>query len=331
MLADALGGLGGAVGNLAVLFGAAGDDGQSYRQQAADLFRGIQLPNLDDSSIADPVLREVAARQAVTYDPRIVGGPQLVKEDPRIRGSQLQDLAFLNQVRDQGLTEQDRILADQAQRSLAQEHTRANEATLRNLAARGRLGGGSELAARAMAGQQASEMARGMGQDLASLAVSNRLQGAQMGSSLASNLRLQDLTAEQSRSDAITRHNELMTALFSQANRDNAGAQERAQAANVAARQGRADQNVMNRFGNQVGNQNRRNEIRQQGFQNQLARANGQAGALGALGQGQDARQAARAGSLRSFGTGIGQGVGGAFDFAREGKDDGGFFGRLFG
>lgn len=313
-LGELFSGAGSFLGGLAGMF-ADNDDAQRTRAQMVEEWRRLNLPEQNAEFIPAPILREVAARTPELFTPENRDDQfEVYREDPEGRRSQLQNLAYLEKVRDEGMSDLDRLQAMDAQRGIARAHSRAQQSILRDLAARGRLGGGNEVLARQMAAQQAAELSRGLGSDLARSALERRMQGALAAGNQAQALRSQDFQVGQTRADTMNRWNQFMMEMLTGSAQQNALARERAQAANVAARQGRSDQNTLMDYENRVGHRDLRNQLAQQQFGNQVTKTQGITGGLAGIAAGQDAEAAARRDSLQSLGSSLGGLVGGGID-----------------
>lgn len=310
---DIGGGAGGALGSLAVMLGAAGDGGEDERQEMVNLWRALQTPNFNFSEIPPPVLRAVAEKYPQLYNAAIQSEVALPEDSPELRGRLEGNLDYLEGVRDKGLPLAEKLRAQELQRAMASEHSRAVQGSLRDLAARGRLGGGRESALRMGASQQSSEMANAMGSALAREAVMNRYRAAQDLGAQAGALRAQDIGLSQARSSALNRFNEFASGLHTQAARDAAMARERAQDYNVGTAQRVADQNQAARYNARLANLNRGNALLQQDFGNRVAQTGGLTGALGNQAHGLDAEQAANANNIMNIGRGVGQAAGSVF------------------
>ena len=303
----ALGGLGGAIGGL-IGYALAGQGGKGEFEEIVRLWRAIQDPAFDFRSLTPPQLRVVAELSPEIYEARVPHEVKLAVDSPETRAAQMRSLGYLEQVREEGLPLQDRLRAQELQREVARENRNAQMQVFRNLAERGRLGGGEELAGRMIANQQGAELSRGFGIDLAQMAIKNRLRGAMAAGSLGGQIRGEDIALSSRNADAINRFNEFVATLGTQAARDAALARQQAQGYNVGQRQRVADTNPLLRYETEQANLDRQNRLRQALFSSQLARAGGLEGALGGLGGFKERRRAERI----ALGQAVGEGVGGA-------------------
>lgn len=310
-----IGGLGSAIGNIAILAGAAGDGGEDTLKKMVRLWQKLETPDYDMRDLDPEELKIVAEFFPNVYEAAIPDEVKTVADSPEIRDAQTRGLAHIERVAREGLPLAERLSAQRQGRALAAESSRVQGGIVRGLQERGRAGGGTELQARLAGSQQAGEVAGAMGSDLMARAEQNRIQAAQDMVNAATGIRGQDIALRQSNASMINRFNEFVSQAMNQARQYGAGAQERAQAYNVGTRQGIDDQNVSTRNYFAERNQNNRNQLLGQGYQDELARLGGLSSALGQQAQGEYAEQAARAQALRSIGQSGGQAAGGAYDW----------------
>lgn len=258
-----LGGLGGLVG------GIVGDESaEDARRRAEATWRSM-------GALYDGINPYVTAQgeTAVGLGPSAMEG--VVGEvDPATRSMQMQALRSLMGMGEAGgMDPQSRSDLMQSQAMAAREQ-RAQQGAIRNdFAARGRGGGGTELALRAAAGQQSANANAMAGVQAAGDARTRALQALASGAGLAGQVRGAD---------------------YAQA-ADRAGARDRV-----------AEYNARNRQGVQGRNADRANDAQQRTFDNRMRRAGGQAGAL----QGQAGMQLDEAERRARQGYALGSAVG---------------------
>jgi hypothetical protein len=306
-----LGGIGEALGGIGVLAGLAGRGGKRFDKDALRVFKELELSNFDMSKLSPPELQLVAQYLPQSYEFAAPQSAEVPLDSPELRASQMRGLGGLEQIAQEGLPLQDRLLADEASREVFRASTGQNQAIMRNLAERGRLSGGTEVAARMAGSQQASELARGYGSDIARQAIQNRLGALQSVPGVAGAIRGQDFSNRSQAADVINRFNEFVSGGRTSAAADAAGSRERAQVSNTRERQRIGDTNVLSRYQTESRNQEYLNDQRERQFQQALAKARGTANAYGNLSQGAYGEQAAKAAQIQ----GIGRGVGGAAGF----------------
>lgn len=310
----ALGSLGGGIGGLIGAAGA-GEGGRGTLNWIASLWKKLQTPNFDVRALSPPELKIFAEMAPETYNAVVPDEVKLATEGPEGRTAQLKSLNYLQGVQENGLPVSERIAADNAQRAMAQEAGREQANVLSGMAARGRAGGGTELAAALGGGQRQAELARGLGSDLTQQIINARLQAAGQVGTLASGMRAADIGASQYNAGSTNRFNEIVASGRMRAAADAAAARERAQGFNVGQRQNVGEANVLNAYKNNVRNQEYPNTMAQQGFENQVKKLGGQTSALQNLAALQEGRRAERI----SAGQQIGAGVGGIGDVALGG------------
>lgn len=296
------------------------DAGKKYYKDQLGIWREIPLPEYDDEDLIAPFLTSAGTMEAQTYDPVIAGDPRFVQEDPALREAQLRAALGMEQISEEGLPLQDRLLADEAQRAISQEFNRANESIIRNLAARGRGGGGTELAARLAAAESGAELARGMGSDLAQQAIMNRVQALRDSERMHGDIRAQDARTAALNADVENNFTKWLSELQTTAAMNAARARERAQDYNIRNAQRIRDTNVLSRYDTARENQQRMNDLQDRLFAARYDKARGMTGALDKVAEAQRAREVAKQQNVRS----IAGGTGGIIDSVFKLKAGGG-------
>jgi len=282
-----------------------GRSGKHYLQQANKLWKDLETP--DYNELIAPYLQSTGQMTPEIYDAIQSGEFRGIEEDPTAELAQLRNLGRLEQVAEQGLPLQDRLRAQEAQRGLASEGARAREAVMADLVRRGRGGGGAELAAKLATTGAQEEAARGRGADLANLSIQNRLQAiGQMGGELG-NYRGQNIGKEAQISGMQNNYNQWLSNLNTTAAANAARQRQAAQNYNLQNQQRIADTNVGGQYQN-ILNQNLQ---KQQGFQDRMAKTQGEAGTLGGLAQMQAALSAQKQQRVAGAGQGFDSAVGG--------------------
>ena len=184
------------------------------------------------------------------------------------------------------------------------------EAAMADLRRRGRAGGAAEIAARLAGGQQAANLSRDLGTDLARLGMQRRLQAVAASGDMAGAMRGQDIGLSTARSNIANQYNQFLANLQTQAARDAATARQQAQAYNVGERQRVADTNVLNRYATALENLQRRNQLEQAKFGAALQKTSGLTGALGGYGDYREQQKRAREEGIMQLGEGTGRLVG---------------------
>lgn len=310
---DVGGGIGGGIANIALLLGAAGRGGKRYLKDALAVYQQLQDPDFDMRDL-DPAQYEIAAIMfPEVFEAQVPDSASLIGDSPLARAQQAESVAGLGEISRTGLPEADRLAAEEGARAVRGAQYGGEQSAIRSLRRRGRLGAGQELLAREVGGREASDLAARLGSDLQRQALERRMLALSQYGSAANVLRGQDLGVEQSRADAMNRWKEFSALQRQQAEQYGAGARERAQQYNVGTAQEISNANVSADYATQLANLQRQNDLRQQQYQNQFGRAQGQAGVYGALYQDAEAKQAAKAKQIRGIGTGLGQAGGGLY------------------
>lgn len=315
MIGDIGAGLGGAIGSIAVLAGAGGKGGDKYYKEALNVIRAIQDPNFDFRQLTPPQLQILAEIDPQTYEARVPDEVKLVADSPELRAAQIRSVQGLEEVGREGLPLEERMAAQGIQDQMAQEAARSNDAVLRDLAARGQAGGGTEIAARLQANQYAANRANQAGSDLARDAALNRIRFGQEAGEAAGQLRGQDIDLRARNASATNQFNQNIANMITERNRAAAEERARAQTANAMQRQQIGEQNVMNRYGTQLENLNRKNMLEGSLFGARMSKATALANALGRRGLQKDQDKAAREEAIMNIGQGVGRAAGGAAGF----------------
>lgn len=305
MLGSALGGIGGAIG-----YYTSGGGGEDEFKKALQVWKQLQLPDFDMRELMPEDLQLLQEYFPESYEAVVPQQVALPEDSPEVRAEQALALGQVSRTAREGLPLSERLAAEDAQRQLATGARQGQEALLSELGQRGRLGGGTEAVVRATAGQQASNLARDQGNDLARQAVENRYRAALAAGGMAGQLRGQDFGQASERAASVNRFNELVSQLQNQAARENFGQRIAGQEYNLGTRQRLGEQNVMNRYGGRLSSLERQNQLRQGLFGAQVTRAGGMSSAYQQLGNWRDLERQNRINAAQN----IGQGVGGIAD-----------------
>lgn len=302
-------------GYLAILAGAGGDGGMDQYRAAVQVFKKLQEPDFDMSSLT-PAELQLVGQYFPEESAAIIEQKQAqqVADTPEMRQAQLEALAGWGQVAQEGLPLVDRLRAEELYRGMGNEAQANDQAILEDLAARGRLSGGMALQGRLQGSQAAMENARASGSDLAMQAQQARLQGLAQYGNMAGAIRSQDIGLRTTNADAVNRFNEWVSQLKTQVGMQNAQARQAARDRNVSERQRIADYNATNAQDVQQFNLENQNRLRQLTFEDQLAKAQGLSGAYMGYGRAKDAETAGRQSQI----LGLGRAGGGLMGFAMQ-------------
>jgi hypothetical protein len=306
------GGVGGLIGGIGVLAGLAGEGGDKYRKQAIEVYKKLKASDFDYRELSAPELRIVAQEMPSLYDAVVPDEVKTIVEQSGDREAQMRALGRTEEVADNGLSMVDRIEAQKAQRAVSGEADRANEAVLRNMAARGQLGAGDELQARIAANQGASDLARDQGNSLVEQSLLRKMAANESAAGQAAGIRGQDVGVQSANANYINNFNSMIANMRTNAAAQNAAAQTAAQANNSRMQQNVANQNEMGRYNTQLQNLTRKNALLGQNFDQQLQIANGLAGAYGGMADSADLQTKNKADALVGAGQGAGK-IGGSF------------------
>lgn len=322
-LGGALGGLGTGIGGLIGLLDKS-RGGKRYLKDILNLYQNLQLPQYDTTDLSAPYIPFTGGMETINAEAALPGDASLIADSPALRAQQLEALGGLGQIAQEGLPEADRLAAEEAARSVRGALRSGEENQIQNLRRRGRLGGGGEIAARAVGGRLASELGRGLASDLQRQALERRLQAIRDYGSAAGAVRGQDVTSQLANADALNRFKIFAASNKQATNLANQAAAQNAQQYNVSVPQQLAAQNVQNQFQTNQYNQAYGNQMANQAYQDQLKQAAGMAGAYGSLADAAYAKQAAKQKTYENIFGGLGQGIGGIGDAALKYKTGGG-------
>ena len=264
------------------LFGGGGSD--DYGRAAQEL-RSVPLPILKE--YYPELYKQVASlnpemESAVDLGPSEMAG---ISTDPALRQAQLKALGKLSEIGDAGGRDAQFMADANRLQSDVDSSVRGREGAIQqNLAARGLSGGMSELVQRNLAAQEGANRQAQMGMDLKAQAEQRALQALMQSGQLAGQMQGQDFSQAAQKAqaaDAISRFNaQNLQGVQSRnvANRNNAQQWNATNAQNVAS------QNVGTRNEAQQYN----NNLPQQNFNNQMARAGGIANQYNQSGQAKD-------------------------------------------
>lgn len=303
MIGSAVGDL---IGNIAILAGAAGKGGLDEFKKIKDLWKKLQTPEYDMATLQSPEMQVFMQQHPELYSAIVPQSVATAQDSPEMRAAQMQGIAQVQQMAQQGLPYGQQAAIAEGQRALAQAHRGNTQSILSNYAQRGRAGAGDELAARTLAGLGEAELARGFGSDAGQLKANQMAQASYALPGMAGAARAQDYSQSLTNAQLINRFNELVANTQNMAAQYGAGARERAQGYNVGTAQRVGEGNVMNRYANQIRNQEYPNQMRNQAYLDQLAKLQGLSGARSALGQAKYDEQAQRAQNIRSTASSVG-------------------------
>lgn len=313
MFGDIGAGLGGALGNLAVMFGAAGEGGDDERAMIVDLINRIQQPEFDLRELTAPELQIVAEYFPQYYE--AVAPPEwsTAEDSPALRRLLGENVEYYKDLRERGLPLAEELAAREASNKIRQAHQGILQNSLEEMRRRGRSGGGLEAAFRLGGTQQAADLSAAASSDLQQQGILNRLLGASGVERAGGALRGQDISLSTTKSNQINQLNALLSQLYTNQERENAANAQAAQWQNAMEAQRVSDYNNMAAYQTALDNLNRMNALGQQAYQNQLSQAGMLSGAYGEQARAADAEQAAMRNNIMGLATGAGQAAGGLY------------------
>ena len=223
-----------------------------YRDRAAKLWEDLQLPTFDTSaytSYATPetlTLGQYASPDTLTvqnWDP-VIGGYESISVDPAGREAQNDVMADLRAMAETGYSTADRVQAQGITDQMMRARQTQDRALMRDLAARGQLGSGAELAARMMANDSAMDAANDAGSKLAAEGMARKLQAMGMSGQIAGQQAGQDIAVAGKQADIVNAFNNRKSVLGTQAAAANAQTQNQANVFNLQNKQAVAQRNI---------------------------------------------------------------------------------------
>lgn len=307
--------LGGVMGGRSAKKAAKAQAEAAARIQA--MYDKINIPTIEEQAVQleeGQVLGEYnpLLEQLLNLQPSAMEG---VSTSPEYKDLQLQALRKMAGVSEDGLDEGDEAAFREAQRAVANEAQAQQAAILNNMAQRGTLGSGMELAARLQGAQDSANRLSSAGDKLTQDARARALQALSQTGSMASNLRSQDFGEQEKIARARDAISQFNVQNQQQLQGRNVSEQNRAQLANLQAKQAMADANRQMRNQEQQYNK----QLLQQRYQNELSKVGGQAGAAQGVGQAQAGINNANAQMWSGIGSTIGN-VATAYGMAQANK-----------
>ena len=321
-------GIGGAIGGL-IGQATAGKGGAGKLKQISKLWKDLTTPGFDYRDLTAPELQMAAEFFPETYEAVVPEDVRMAVAGPEGREAQLTAITGLDEIARGGMPLADRLATQEATFRLSDANNRTNRGIMANMAARGRTGGGAEVAGRLGAGQTGANLAAQLGRGIVQESMARRPGALQALAGAGGAMRSADMDEAAENARAVNRFNEVTAQIRNQAARDASSARSQAQAYNVGTRQRLADSNVMNRYQNESENLNRGNDLLQQDFGNRVTKLQGYSGALMNEGAMKEAKRSERIRTAQGIGSGIGSAAGSALSFGLGGA--GGGLGGLLG
>lgn len=246
------------------------------RKQAADLarkgaaaFAGIDIPTLEQQEIilkSPELMGEYTPEQLSAMELSVNGLAQIGPEDSSVE-SQKGALEQITEMAEGGVTEADLAAQRQIERGAAQSGKARREAILSEMAQRGVLGSGMELAAQLQGEQQTAAEAGDATDKLIQQNQANRMAALQQQAALSGQMRGQESQESMDKYRAQKQIEQFNLGLRHQ----DAQERNRAQQMNLASRQAQEDARVQASNQQQMYNK----QLKQQQFQNEMQKASG--------------------------------------------------------
>lgn len=251
--------IGGVIGGIKGLFGGGKSDEEKAYEEALASLQNLPVPDAEKRRIVLERLQstgQVSPEMATAIEQKETELGN-VSTDPRLRQAQLDALARMQRVGQEGFTIEDKAALESAQKDIGRANRGRDEAIMQNLAARGQGGSGAELAARLANAQGAAEQSNTVGTNLASLASQRTLQGIEQSGQMAGNLRNQDYSEASRAAEAQDAINRFNAQNKQNVNLQNTGTSNEAQRLNLENTQNIANKNVgleneQNKYNTQV-------------------------------------------------------------------------------
>lgn len=304
--------LGEALGNIlgGILGGNAASMDRSHAQdamkQAAAVYDKIGLPPDTSKALILQQLHQVGMYTPQleqdlnnTFAQSAVGNLQ---EDPNLRKAQTDALTSMQQRAKVGLSAEDRAALNQV-RSQTQQDANANrQAVLQQMQSRGIGGSGASLVAQLQSGQDAQNLASSQSNSLMGQAQSKALQALGQSSDMASQLRGQDFSNNQVKTNAVDERNRFL------ANNSIARQQANVQSLNTAQHSNLQNQQNISNDNAQIANTEaqRQAQAQQDQYSQKLAYASGASNQLSNLGKFQMGLGNTKAQQQQDIGAGAG-------------------------
>lgn len=308
-----IGGLAGGVGGMMGADAAAKKEkeAQRARERILAMYSGIELPDIDqqrlaleDYQSAGTLTPEMEA--ALNVGPTSMEG---IAVDPRLQQNQMDALAQVAQIADQGVSDADKATLELIRRQAAGEAQAKSGQILQQMQARGQGGSGAELIAQLQNAQSSADRMNQQALEEARMMQQARMAALQQQGNMAGTIRGQDYSEQSDLAKAKDAIN-----AFNVQNRQNVGqrnvsSKNQAQQSNIANQQAVMNQNT----GTHNTQQQYNRELLDKQYQNQMQMAAAKAGQYNTNAAAADRSAANIANQYATIGQGLGQAVGGFF------------------
>ena len=277
---------------------------EEAQRQALAQFLGIDAPEISDQELQLLIPELVGEYSPEAEQAILQEGTALedISVDEALRQKQLEALTGMEEIAEGGLTEADAAAMRDIQREVGQGQQARMESVLQQMAQRGTLDSGMELASKIAQQQEVNDQEAAAADKLTQDVLQRQMSGLQNLSSMSSNVRGQDYQEQANLAaarDAIQKFN---TVNQQNVQQRNVSQRNTAQQQNLAARQ-KAEQARVQTLNEQ---QQANKALLQNRFQNELNLANARAGAYAGVGQAQQQASQDRARMIGGVASGIG-------------------------
>lgn len=276
--------------------------------RAEAMYSNIKAPTVEEQQI---LLQRLMSEG--NYDPELMEalglGPssmESVTADQRATDAQAEALAGMQEIGKGGLTESDLAAARQLQRQTDSNDMARRKSILNQMAQRGTLGSGMELAAQLQSAQDSTQTQADNTDKLIQQAQARALEGLSRTGSLSEQMRYQDFNEKSQKAQARDVINKFNTTNRQDVNNQNIANRNTAQLRNLDTRQSIANANVG--LSNQEQMHNK--QLLQNNFNNTMDLTNAKAGRAVATGQANAGINAARAQNIGAITSGLTNTVG---------------------
>jgi hypothetical protein len=311
---DIAGGLGGAIGGL-VAMGTMGPNSTSTAKQALAVVEALKQQNYDFTKLSGQDLAVLQKFYPQMYNAVVPDDVKLALDSQQGRSGEVQALSGMQDIAQQGMGTADRLSAKIAGDEMGGQLQRNQNNITSDLAQRGRLGGGEEIAARMAGNAASSDYAAKYADKLAQASMARRMEALTGSSAMANRLRSGDINLSGRNADAINNFNMQRSQIQNAANLQNTQAANQAGMYNVQTGQNVANANVGRRNAENWQNKEREDSLKKNIDQFNMQKTGMLQGAWNNLGGAYDADNALKAQIGTGIGQGVGQAAGGAFGF----------------
>lgn len=240
-------------------------------QQAVDNLKAVGIPDIEAQKIALESPELQGHLEAIKMGESALSD---VTVDPRLKLAQMSALKTLQEQGESGLTSQDRMVYNQLRSDLTSQEQARQSSILQNMAQRGTMDSGNQLAQQMLSSQASSRLAQEQGDRLAAQSAQARLAALAQAGQLGGQIRSQDFDEQAKQASAIDAIKQ-----FDITNQTNT------QAKNLAEKQRVSEAGTTTRNAQEQYNKG----LIQQKFQNELAKSQSISNAL--TGQAQNFNQ----------------------------------------